>query len=73
MCSTTLTVREATMATTQLRRAASYEVCWPTQEPRTEFKPLRMNWVVVTDDSGNRQLRMCWGMDASHTPLTDPR
>jgi len=73
MCCTTLTIREATMATTQLTQAACYEICWPAQEQKTEFRPLRMNWVVVTDESGNRQLRICWRADASNTLLSDSR
>jgi hypothetical protein len=27
-------------------------------------KPLRMNWAVVTDDKGQRQLRMNWKLAA---------
>lgn len=61
MCCITLTAMEATMATTQLTREFS-------QETRTSWLPrqtaermhLRMNWVVVTDKNGNRQLRAVW-------------
>jgi hypothetical protein len=61
MC-TVLSALESTMATTQLTRAACCEVCWQQQEEQqAEQKPLRMNWVVVTDESGMRRLRMCWG------------
>jgi len=63
MCCTILIVQQATMATTQLTRAAAYEICWPLQEHQTEYRPVRMNWVVVTDQNGNRQLRMCWRAD----------
>lgn len=74
MCCTTLSVREATMATTQLTRAVCCEVCWPWQEEqKTEQRPLRMNWVVVTDGDGNRQLRLCWRGDAINALLTDFR
>ena len=60
MCCTTLTIRNATMATTELTHAACHEVCWPWQRQESEAKTLRMNWVVVTDENGKRQLRMCW-------------
>jgi len=74
MCCTTLSVQEATMATTQLTRAACREVCWPRQEEqKAEQKLLRMNWVVVTDEGGERELRMGWSAKASNTPLTDSR
>jgi hypothetical protein len=63
MCCTTLAV-QVPMMTTQLRPSACYEVCWPKQiEQKTEFRPLRMKWVVVIDESGNRPLRMCWRAD----------
>jgi hypothetical protein len=29
-------------------------------EREAEHKPLRMSWVVVTDENGKRQLRMRW-------------
>jgi hypothetical protein len=62
MCCTTLIAEEATMATTELTRAVRWEVCWPRQEePRAEQTPLRMSWVVVTDNNGRRQLQMQWG------------
>jgi len=74
MCCTTLSVQEATMTTTQLTRVACCEVCWPWQEEqKTEQQPLRMNWVVVTDEGGKRELRMCWSAKASNTLLTDSR
>jgi len=34
-------------------------------EPKTEHKLLHMSWVVVTDESGKRQLRMHWVVDES--------
>ena len=50
-----------TMATTQLARVIPYEpAVWPGFEANTENTPLRMNWVVVTDSNGARQLRMRW-------------
>ena len=49
------------MATTQLTRATGYEVSAPWQhEQHMERQPLRMNWVVVTDNNGSRSLRMQW-------------
>jgi hypothetical protein len=56
--------QQPTMATTQLMRAACYEVPWPMQKTRnSQYKPLRMNWVVGTDEKGNRRLRTCWAAD----------
>ena len=54
------------MATTQFVRVIQHEenFSWNV-EPKTEHKPLRMNWVVVTDESGKRQLRMDWVVDES--------
>ena len=70
MCCTTLSVREATMATTELTRAARCEVYWPRPaKQEAEQRALRMNWVVVTDGNGQRQLRMCWRADASNNLL----
>jgi hypothetical protein len=49
------------MATTQLASAIHYEGATLRQvEPKAEYKPLRMSWVVVTDENGRRQLRMHW-------------
>lgn len=48
------------MATTPLARVIRYEVSAPWQEQRTERQRLRMNWVVVTGRSGNREIRMQW-------------
>jgi len=48
------------MATTQLARAVRHQdnFSWHV-EPKAN-KPLRMNWVVVTDEPGQRRLRMQW-------------
>jgi len=52
MCCTALLAQEATMATTQLMRATCYDVRWPAKsEPKTPRQPLRMNWVVVTEEN----------------------
>ena len=61
MCCTTLVIHEAAMATTQLARTIWKEIS-PRQpeEYVSEHQPVRMNWVVVTDDKGSRQLRMRW-------------
>ena len=56
-----LTAPKITMATTQFARTACYESCWCLEEqfdPR--HQPLRMKWVVVTDDNGNRRLQIDW-------------
>jgi len=54
------------MATTQLVSAIQPEenFSW-NLEPKTEHKLLHMSWVVVTDESGKRQLRMHWMADES--------
>lgn len=61
MCCIALTALEATMATTELTQTAKHEVrtTWPTRQ-NSERTPLRMNWVVVIDENGQRQLRMHW-------------
>jgi hypothetical protein len=60
MCCATLIAQETMMATTELMRAAC-EICWPLQDQqKTQYRPLRMNWVVVTDENGNRRLQMGW-------------
>lgn len=49
------------MATTQFMRATSYKICWTRpEEARMEFKPPRMNWVVVTDENHNHRMQMNW-------------
>ncbi len=60
MACITLLTQPMAMATTQLERVIRYEVSAPWQEQPTERQPLRMNWVVVTGRSGNRELRMQW-------------
>ena len=64
MCCTTLIAQPATMATKRFVRSAFCEICRPRpDEQKTEFRPPRMNWVVVTDENGNRQLRMRWRVE----------
>jgi hypothetical protein len=65
MCCITLTALEATMATTELTRAGNLEVRTPWLPQNSERKPVRMNWVVVTDNNGQQQLRMHWELPAS--------
>jgi hypothetical protein len=61
MCTTTLTLAAAAVAITRLTHHVCYEVCtlWQPEE-KAEPKPLRMNWVVVTDEHGKKQLRVYW-------------
>lgn len=61
MCCITLVAQDFTMATTQLMRTAGCEVRWAREEEaRTEIRPPRMNWVVVTDEDHNRRMQMRW-------------
>jgi hypothetical protein len=48
------------MATTQLVRVHHGDAPLWQVEREAEHKPLRMSWVVVTDENGKRQLRMHW-------------
>lgn len=59
----TLFAQETAVATTQLTRIASHEFCtsWRVEE-KTEHEALRMSWVVVTDEHGNRELRSVWNV-----------
>jgi hypothetical protein len=61
MAGMTLFAQPMAMATTQLASAIQGEenLSWRL-EPKTEHNSLRMNWVVVTDEEGKRQLRMRW-------------
>ena len=61
MACITLFAQPMAMATTELARTTQREdaFTWQT-ETRVERTSLRMSWVVVTDDNGNRQLRMQW-------------
>ena len=57
----TLILQPIAMATTQLACVISHEnvSLWKVQA-KTEHTSLRMSWVVVTDECGQRQLRMHW-------------
>ena len=53
------------MPTTQLTGAIQREdVAFRQLESNAGRKPLRMSWVVVTDNHGRRQLRMQWDLAA---------
>jgi hypothetical protein len=57
----TLFAQPLAMATTQLVSRVQHEDTFSYHvEPKTEHKPVRMSWVVVTDESSKRQLRMHW-------------
>jgi hypothetical protein len=57
----TLIAQPIAMATTQLVSVIRNEGAASRQlEPKAERTPLRMSWVVVTDEQGKRQLRMHW-------------
>jgi len=56
----TLFAQPMAMATTQLVRAVQPEDTFSWLESKAEQQPLRMNWVVVTDENGKRKLRMHW-------------
>jgi len=51
-----------TMATTQLAQTACHETAevWPLSFTAERKQPLKMSWVVVTDENGNQRLRMSW-------------
>jgi hypothetical protein len=54
-------IRTVAMATTQPEREIPHERAFAWQmEPKAEYKSLRMSWVVVTDERGQRQLCMRW-------------
>ena len=57
----TLTAKDITMTTTQFTRDVCYQSCMPVEEVLVpQHQPLRMNWIVVTDENGNRRLQMGW-------------
>ena len=61
MACITLFAQPMAMATTQFTSAIRCEAADLWQfDSRTANIPLRMNWVVVTDSDGGRQLRMQW-------------
>jgi hypothetical protein len=61
MCFTTLTLLPVTIATQSLAGAANHDIHRAVDgKAEHEFRPVRMNWVVVTDPNGHRQLQMRW-------------
>jgi len=56
----TLFEKPMAMATTRLVRVHHEDAPLWQVEREAEHKPLRMSWVVVTDENGKRQLRMHW-------------
>jgi hypothetical protein len=49
------------MATKPLTLAACGDICQPSDEKdQADFRPLHMNWAMVTDTDGNRLPQMCW-------------
>lgn len=60
----TLIAPDITMTTTQFARDVCYESCMAVEELFVpQHQPLRMNWVVVTDENGNRRLQIDWHAD----------
>jgi len=58
-----------TMATTQLAQVACRESSgiWPMNFILDRKPALSMSWVVVTDENGNRSLRMRWSVSEERT------
>jgi hypothetical protein len=64
-CVTTIAPSLA-MATTQFKQGICHGTLFPYRTERNgEPKIPRMNWVVVTDKTGNRHLRIHWMTDES--------
>ena len=61
MACITLFAQPMAMATTQLARETHYQdtPVWQA-EGNLEHSCLRMSWVVVTEENGNRRLQMQW-------------
>ncbi len=61
MACITLFAQPMAMATTQLARVIhNQDVLTCTWQGTVDRSPVRMSWVVVTDDSGNRKLQIQW-------------
>jgi len=64
MASMTLFVQEAAMTTTLLTHEICREVRVSTPAVQhSQPRPLRMSWIVVTDEQGRRTLRGCWAVE----------
>jgi hypothetical protein len=60
--------------TTQLTRAVCYDIGWPWQEDQKgEHRSVRMNWVVVTDENGSRQVPHVLACGSGPSGVPDPR
>jgi hypothetical protein len=65
MACVTAFAKPMAMPTTQLTGVIQYEDAASWQlESNAGRKPLRMSWVVVTDNHGRRQVRMQWDLAA---------
>lgn len=64
MCCIVLSALAAATATTQLTAGFNYEGRTPWLPQNAERKPVCVNWVVVVDENGKRQLRMRWNVTA---------
>lgn len=56
----TLDAQDTAMAATQLIRVAPREECALWQTERRVSRPLRMKWIVVTEEAGGRRLCARW-------------
>ena len=56
----TLTALAATMPTTEVTTAVNRKLRNSWLPQNAERAPVRMNWVVVTDENGKRELCMHW-------------
>ena len=56
----TLTALDAMMTTTEVMPAVSRENNTPWLPEHAEQRPVRMNWVVVTDENHKPQIRVHW-------------
>ena len=63
MCFTALILQPATIRTNSLTGAARYGSWLPVDDKsETKFRPVHINWVVVSDATGKRHLQMHWGV-----------
>lgn len=63
MCSP-IPIAQAAPNGTSLLRGACSDICPPVHEKdATEFRPLHMNWLLMTDTNGNPRLQMQWVVD----------
>jgi hypothetical protein len=61
MCSTSVTLHQATLIAQPLTVAACNDIYRPAHEKAdAEFRRVYMNWIVVSDTNENRRLQMHW-------------